>query len=42
MADRYNPPAIEKKWQQRWEADALYRTPDDDPRPKWYELTMFP
>jgi leucyl-tRNA synthetase len=40
--DRYNPPEIEKKWQSRWDADALYRTPDDDPRPKWYALTMFP
>ncbi len=40
--DRYNPPEIEKKWQARWDADALYRTPDDDPRPKWYALTMFP
>ena len=42
MSDRHNPPEIEKKWQQRWEADGLYRTPDDDPRPKWYALTMFP
>ncbi|MGB8960189.1 MAG: class I tRNA ligase family protein, partial [Candidatus Aminicenantales bacterium] len=40
--DRYNPPEIEMKWQARWDADALYRTPDDDPRPKWYALTMFP
>ena len=39
---RYDPPAIEKKWQERWDADALYRTPDDDPRPKWYALTMLP
>jgi len=39
---RYNPPEIEKKWRERWEDDALYRTPDDDPRPKWYALTMFP
>ena len=40
--DRYNPPEIEKKWRERWEADALYRTQDDDPRPKWYALTMLP
>ena len=40
--DRYHPPEIEKKWQARWDADALYRTPDDDPRPKWYALTMYP
>jgi leucyl-tRNA synthetase len=42
QADRYDPQAIEPKWQQRWEADALYVTRDDDPRPKWYALTMFP
>jgi leucyl-tRNA synthetase len=42
MPDRYDPHAIEAKWQERWEADGIYRTPDDDPRPKWYALTMFP
>ncbi len=42
MADRYDPHAIEPKWQARWEADKLYRAPDDDGRPKWYELAMFP
>ena len=42
MADRYQPRAIEPKWQARWEADRLYAAPDDDPRPKWYALTMFP
>ncbi len=42
MADKYEPNAIEQKWQQRWAADKLYKTPDDDPRPKWYALTMFP
>ena len=41
-ADRYDPRAIEPKWDQRWAADDLYRTPDDDPRPKWYALTMLP
>ena len=41
-AERYDPQAIERKWQARWEADQLYRTPDDDPRPKWYALTMLP
>ncbi len=42
MDDRYNPTEIEKKWRERWETDSLYRTRDDDPRPKWYALTMFP
>jgi leucyl-tRNA synthetase len=42
MTDRYNPREIEKKWQQRWAADRLYEVRDDDPRPKYYALTMFP
>ncbi len=42
MADRYDFRAIEGKWQARWEADRLYHAPDNDPRPKWYALTMFP
>jgi leucyl-tRNA synthetase len=40
--NRYDPQAIEPKWRAKWEADGLYRTPDDDPRPKWYALTMLP
>ena len=39
---RYNPREIDGKWQERWERDGLYRVTDDDPRPKWYELTMYP
>jgi leucyl-tRNA synthetase len=42
MVDRYEPQAIEKKWQQKWADDRLYQVSDDDPRPKWYALTMFP
>ena len=42
MADKYNPQEIEKKWQQKWADDKLYEVKDDDPRPKWYALTMFP
>ncbi len=42
MADRYEPREIEKKWQQKWADDRLYEVKDDDPRPKWYALTMFP
>ncbi len=41
-AARYAPREIEHKWQARWEADGLYLTRDDDPRPKWYALTMLP
>ena len=38
----YDPQLLEQKWQARWEADRLYRVDDEDPRPKWYALTMFP
>ena len=39
---RYKPHEIERKWQQRWAEDRLYEVTEDDPRPKRYELTMFP
>ena len=42
MAEKYNPQEIEKKWQQKWADDRLYEVKDDDPRPKYYALTMFP
>jgi leucyl-tRNA synthetase len=42
MPDKYNPQAIEKKWQQKWADDKLYEVKDNDPRTKWYALTMFP
>ena len=35
MPDKYGPQAVEAKWQQRWAQDGLYRTNDDDPRPKF-------
>jgi len=42
MIAKYNPQEIEKKWQQRWAEDRLYEVSEDDSRPKWYALTMFP
>ena len=39
---RYDPREIDRKWQERWEKDGIYKVRDDDPRPKWYELTMYP
>ena len=39
---RYDPRAIDRKWQERWEKDGIYGVRDDDPRPPWYELTMYP
>ena len=38
----YNPVELDKKWQVRWEADGLHKVKDDDPRPKWFEMTMYP
>jgi len=39
---KYNPQEIEQKWQRQWAEDGLYRVTEDDSRPKWYALTMFP
>ena len=39
---RYDPAGIDRKWQQRWADDNLYQVNDDDPRPRWYALTMYP
>ncbi len=41
--DRYDPAAIEPRWQQRWAELALYETDlHDTRRPKYYLLTMYP
>ena len=41
--ERYDPSAIEPRWQQRWEQAGLYRTDlTDSSRPKFYLLTMYP
>ena len=39
---RYQPAEFETKWQARWAeaGDTIAR--DDDPRPKYYNLVMFP
>ena len=39
---RYDAVAIDRKWQARWDQDGLHRVENDDPRPKWYEMTMYP
>ena len=33
---------IESTWGERWQRDGVYTVSDDDPRPKWYELHMYP
>ncbi len=38
----YDHSAVESKWQSRWTESGINEVRDDDPRPKWYELTMYP
>ena len=40
--ERYNPRASEPKWQKAWDVKKLFETRNDDPRPKYYVLEMFP
>jgi leucyl-tRNA synthetase len=40
--ERYEPSQVEERWQRRWEEDGLYRVDGNDPRPKYYFLTMYP
>jgi len=42
VAERYDPGAIERKWQARWERDGLYTARVDPKRQKFYFLTMLP
>ncbi len=42
MAEKYNPQALEPRWQAQWEADKLYRATIDPDRPKHYAMTMLP
>ncbi len=38
----YDPQAIEARWQQRWLDDGTYEVDNDDPRPPYYVLSMYP
>jgi len=42
METRYNPAAIEAKWQQIWEEQNIFRVSEDADLPKYYVLEMFP
>ena len=42
MARAYDVDAIEQKWQRRWRDDGTYEVDNDDPRPKFYALCMYP
>ncbi|HFC10650.1 MAG TPA: leucine--tRNA ligase, partial [Candidatus Kaiserbacteria bacterium] len=39
---RYDHKAVEKKWQEKWEADGIYNADDSSKKPKEYVLDMFP
>ncbi|MGC2141920.1 MAG: class I tRNA ligase family protein, partial [Methylovirgula sp.] len=41
-APRYNAREAEAKWQKIWDESGVFRTRNDDPRPKYYVLEMFP
>jgi leucyl-tRNA synthetase len=38
----YNPSKIEKKWQDVWEKEGVFRASDDTSKPKYYALIEFP
>ena len=39
---KYDPSKAEPHWQERWAAAGVFATDNDDPRPKYYVLAMFP
>jgi len=41
-SDRYNARDAEPRWQKIWDERAIFATQNDDPRPKYYVLEMFP
>ena len=40
--ERYNARAAEARWQKTWAEGGIFATKNDDPRPKYYVLEMFP
>jgi leucyl-tRNA synthetase len=40
--ERYNAREVEPRWQQAWEEREIFATRNEDPRPKYYVLEMFP
>ncbi|WP_315781024.1 MULTISPECIES: leucine--tRNA ligase [unclassified Bradyrhizobium] len=41
-SERYNAREAEPRWQREWDDKAIFATKNDDPRPKYYVLEMFP
>jgi leucyl-tRNA synthetase len=42
MSEGYDVQAVEAKWQQVWEERGTYEIDESDPRPKFYDLCMYP
>jgi len=42
MSEGYDVQAIEAKWQQVWDERGTYEIDESDPRPKFYDLCMYP
>jgi hypothetical protein len=40
--ERYNARVAEPRWRKAWDEAGLFRTRNEDPRPKYYVLEMFP
>ncbi|HEX6981426.1 MAG TPA: leucine--tRNA ligase [Balneolaceae bacterium] len=38
----YDPQQIESKWQQYWQSNKTFKTPENHDKPKYYVLDMFP
>ena len=41
-SERYNARESEPRWQRQWDEKAIFASSNDDPRPKYYVLEMFP
>src|SRR5437773_2174756 len=41
-SERYNARESEPRWQRQWDQKAIFASKNDDPRPKYYVLEMFP
>jgi leucyl-tRNA synthetase len=42
MSEGYDVQAVEAKWQDHWAKQGTYEVDEDDPRPKFYDLCMYP
>ena len=42
MKQSYYPQEIEKKWKKYWEDNKVFKTENDNGKPKYYALSMFP